>query len=223
MAWQDRLMNTFVGASAGGAAGALIPVPGASIAGGVLGGAVGLFQDTSGAEAARRMARGEVDPVAQQAISRALDREFDVLRRQQGQDLARRGLMESTFGAGAMGRLNEAQGHALSESLAGLQFSRQRLGAQMLAQQQYGQASTISSALSALAKARELNKPTTPTTTTVGVNPGLTAAYTDAKMSRTAAAKGREGSRMHGNNPLNLGFWQNWGTAHPAASIFRGP
>ena len=159
MAWQDRISNAFAGgASTASTAGIFTADPITLGLAAIPGAVIGAFQDPSQQEQARAMARGQIDPVAQQALSRALDREFNIIRRQQGQDLARRGLTDSTIAGNAMGRIGDAQGFALAQGLAGHQFARQQLGAQMLAQQQFGQSQTVANAINALTMAQLVHK-----------------------------------------------------------------
>ena len=152
MAWQDRTKNAFEGALTGAAIGGSFSGGNPYVTGGaaVVGGLWGGFSDVSQQEMARRMVSGEVDPVAAQALSRALHKQYDTLRRETGQDYARRGLYGSTFAAGAMGRVGNSERMAYAQALASHQLSRQRLGAQIQAAQQYSTSQTASNALQAL-------------------------------------------------------------------------
>ena len=150
MAWQDRAKNAAEGALTGASIGSVTGNPYVTAGSAVVGGIWGGFSDVSEQEMARRMLSGEVDPVAAQALSRALHKQYDTLRRETGQDYARRGLYGSTFAAGAMGRIGNSERMAYSQALASHQLARQRLGAQIQAAQQYSTSQTGSNALQAL-------------------------------------------------------------------------
>ena len=175
----------------------------------------GGFADTSQQEMARRMVSGEVDPVAAQALSRALHKQYDTLRRDTGQDYARRGLYGSTFAAGAMGRIGNSERMAYAQALASHQLSRQRLGAQIQAAQQYSTSQTASNALQALELAGVF-KPGGGgggggggKASSVKSSPGVTMAHPNSQTGIATPGSGGNISKInnggHNNNPV----W-NW-------------
>lgn len=152
MAWRDRAGNVLLGGFQGAATGAgigTLGIPGIGTGlGAAIGGGIGILQgllsDTEMQDLARRYARGEIDPEAQNQIVMELADRYDVMRQEQGADLARRGMLESTMASRLISDTYASERDALAKALAGQVLDRQQMGIDMLAknaqQQQAGYA-----------------------------------------------------------------------------------
>jgi len=77
---------------------------------------------------AKQKIYGPTDPVATKALQTAIGRRYDQIRRTQGADITRRGLMQSTIGGNIMGQTYDAERQALAEAIANLRLQQEQLG-----------------------------------------------------------------------------------------------
>ena len=155
----ERGRNTLSGAISGAGTGAgigtaIAPGPGTAIGAGIgaiIGGISGYFlTDDEKNEVIEMYRKGELDDDTVAQIEGTLSRRYNMMRRSQSTDMARRGLTNSSFGARQISDSYNSERESLAAAITGESERRQAIGFQMSDAAGAGRAQDVASGVGAL-------------------------------------------------------------------------
>ena len=131
----QNLLGSTLGPKLAGTAFAPLAGPWAPLVAGGAGILSSLFSGKSDQQKrAEMLASGQLPPGVEQSITNQVGGRFDQIRRQQGADLARRGLSGSTIAPRVMGGISDSERQALANAIGYQSLQREYMGNNMLAQ-----------------------------------------------------------------------------------------